>query len=197
MLAAMFPEARFVHIIRDGRDVALSTMAIDGVSADAVGTAFNWKARVGAGRSAGRALGPGRYHEVRYEALVDEPSPVVAGVCRFLDLEFRPEMLRFFERPEAAPPRVQENPRHRRLAEPLSRGERSWRTHMTASDLEAFEAVAGGLLSELGYERGAGRPSRAAWVRAEKGRISWHAGRIRVRVPGMLRRASGSADRLG
>jgi hypothetical protein len=191
MLAAMFPDARFVHIIRDGRDVALSTMNIDGVSTDAVEQAFNWTTRVGAGQTAGRELGPERYREVRYEALVDDPEPVVADLCRFLDLSFEPAMLQFFERTAGTPTSVQVNPRHRRLAEPLSRGERSWRTDMSAADLEAFEAVAGGLLGELGYERGAPRPSPSARLRAETGRIAWHAGRMRARLPGMVRRASG------
>ena len=58
LLAELFPEARFVHIIRDGRDVALSSMAIEGHDQDPVSLALNWKARVTAGRKAGRGLGP-------------------------------------------------------------------------------------------------------------------------------------------
>ena len=54
LLAELFPEARFVHIIRDGRDVALSSMAIEGLDPDPVSWALNWKARVTAGRKAGR-----------------------------------------------------------------------------------------------------------------------------------------------
>ena len=58
LLAELFPEARFVHIIRDGRDVALSSMAIEGLDHDPVSWALNWKARVTAGRKAGRGSGP-------------------------------------------------------------------------------------------------------------------------------------------
>ena len=64
-------------------------------------------------------------------------------------------MLQFFERHDNVPAKVRVNPRHARLAEPLSSGARSWRTDMRPADLERFEAVAGDLLTELGYERGA------------------------------------------
>ena len=82
LLAGLFPEARFVHIVRDGRDVALSSMAVaDGGDAesDPVALALDWVARVTAGRDAGADARAGRYHEVRYEALVGEPEPVIAG----------------------------------------------------------------------------------------------------------------------
>ena len=91
LLAGMFPEARFVHIVRDGRDVALSYRAI--APADAVTLAFDWRSRVSAGRAAGATLGPARYQEVRYEDLVTDPRPTVEGLCGFLDLAFDPAML--------------------------------------------------------------------------------------------------------
>jgi Sulfotransferase family len=191
LLAVMFPEARFVHIIRDGRDVALSSIAIDGNAKDPVELAINWTTRVGAGREAGRDLGPGRYREVRYEALVADPEPVVSELCDFLDLDFEPAMLRFFERADGVPAKVQVNPRHARLAEPLSQGRRSWRTEMPSDDLERFEAVAGDRLAELGYERGVARPSYSARLDAARGRLRWHADRVRTRLPGKLRRAAG------
>jgi hypothetical protein len=188
LLAGLFPESRFVHIIRDGRDVALSSMAIDGNSQGAVELAINWDTRVTAGRTAGRALGPGRYHEVRYEALVSDPAPVVAGLCAFLDLPYAPEMLQFSERPDGVPPKVKTNPRHARLAEPLSPGARSWRTDMAPPALDAFEAIAGTRLSELGYERAVPTPSVAARGRALAGRLAWQAARGRARLPGVVRR---------
>jgi Sulfotransferase family len=188
LLAEMFPEARFVHIIRDGRDVALSSMAIDGNTQKVVELAINWDTRVGAGRAAGRELGPGRYHEVRYEALVSEPAPVVAELCSFLDLAYAPEMLQFFEQPDGVSAKVKANPRHARLAEPLSPGERSWRADMTHADLDAVEAVAGTRLSELGYERAVAAPSVAARGRAVVGRLAWQAARARARLPGIVRR---------
>ncbi|MGH8824605.1 MAG: sulfotransferase family protein [Jiangellaceae bacterium] len=189
VLGEMFPEARFVHIIRDGRDVALSSLAIDDNRLDALDLALNWKIRVGTGRADGRALGPHRYHEVRYEALITEPTAHVTGLCEFLDLDFDPAMLRFAEKRTGVPEKVLVNPRHARLAEPLSPGLRSWRTHMGRRDLEVFEAAAGHLLTELGYERAVARPPLSARVRVARGRVRHQVDRGRARLPGLLRRA--------
>jgi Sulfotransferase family len=191
LLAELFPEARFVHIIRDGRDVALSSMAIEGQDRDPVAWALNWKARVTAGRRAGGELGPDRYHEVRYEELLERPAEIIAGVCAFLDLAYDPAMLRFFEQQDRVPAKVRSNPRHARLAEPLSKGARSWRTDMSTTQVEAFEATAGDLLTELGYPRAVPRPSLRAQARAARGVVRWQARRARARLPGHLRRSVG------
>jgi hypothetical protein len=182
LVAGLFPEGRFVHIVRDGRDVALSSAAIDGHEDDPVALALNWVTRVRAGRAAGARLGPARYHEVRYESLVAEPGATVEAVCGFLDLGYEPAMLAFGDRAGAVPPKVETNPRHARLAEPLSPGTRSWRTHMERDDLAAFEATAGGLLDELGYERAVPRPSPSARARAVWGRARWQARRASSRL---------------
>ncbi len=189
LLAGMFPEARFVHIVRDGRDVALSYRAI--APADAVTLAFDWRSRVSAGRAAGATLGPARYQEVRYEDLVTDPRPTVEGLCGFLDLAFDPAMLDFAAREGGVPAKVTTNPRHARLAEPLSPGTRSWRTHMDAADVAAYEAVAGDLLTECGYDRATRHPGAAARARAAWGRARWQASRASARLPGAVRRARG------
>ena len=187
-LAALFPEARFVHIIRDGRDVALSSMAIKGNRLDVLALAVNWKARVEAGRSDGGVLGPARYHEIRYESLIAEPEASVTTLCGFLELDFDPAMLRFSEHRAGVPDKVLVNPRHSRLAEPLSPGARSWRTHMPRRDLEVFEAAAGALLSELGYERAVSQPPLRARAEAAWGLVRHQLQRARARLPGRLRR---------
>ena len=84
-LHALWPEAKFVHIIRDGRDVCLS--AINWRKADhALGrfstwtedpittAAVWWEWHVRLGREDGGSLPPKLYHEVRYEALVSVPA---------------------------------------------------------------------------------------------------------------------------
>ncbi|MGH8773887.1 MAG: sulfotransferase family protein [Jiangellaceae bacterium] len=189
-LAELFPEARFVHIIRDGRDVALSSMAIEGNTLDVLALAINWKLRVETGRTDGGALTPGRYHEVRYEALTGEPESQVRHLCAFLDLDFDPTMLEFSRRRDGTPAKVLVNPRHARLAEPLSAGPRSWRTHMARPDLETFEAVAGALLSELGYDRAVPSPPLTARSKAAWGWARHQSQRVRARLPGMLRRVA-------
>ncbi len=135
LLATLFGDARFVHLIRDGRD-------------------RKWRDDVQAGRRAGAALGPGRYLEVRYEGLVADPRRTAEEVARFVDLPFDERMLDHrrdwadrIHAPETG------KPYHASVARPLTPGLRNWRAEMAERDVRSFEAVAGPLLGELGYER--------------------------------------------
>jgi hypothetical protein len=154
LLADLFPEARFVHVIRDGRDVALSFRDMPfGPSSIAEGARF-WRRRVIAGQRSGRSLGPSRYRELRYEDLIEHTGEVLRDLCDFLDLPFEDEMLRYHERAEEASRGVKFHEQHRAIERPPTRGLRDWRTQMSPADLSTFEALAGDLLGELGYERG-------------------------------------------
>jgi hypothetical protein len=165
-LHALWPTARFIHLIRDGRDVCLSvlgwrkadkkprrypTWAEDPVSA----AALWWEWHVRRGLEAEASLG-GLYHELRYESLVAQPQKECAGVCSFLAVSHSGAMLRFHEG------RTQASQETKRKWMPVTRGLRDWRTQMDPGQVERFEAVAGDLLDELGYERRISRPQPQA-----------------------------------
>ncbi len=189
-IAELFPEARFVHIVRDGRDVTLSLLEKEWGANNAIEGALFWKRRVEAGREAGRALGPLRYHEVRYENLVDDTEAIVRSVCEFIELPFDPVMLRFYEGPR---PDVERGVRRRGglgrkggLLRPPTKGLRDWRLQMSKIDVAVFEVLAGDLLRELGYQRGVDRLS--PWARFRVGiRVMGH--RIRFAARRVFRRA--------
>jgi hypothetical protein len=198
LLAATFPEARFVHMIRDGRDVALSYLDTDFGSRTLGQAALYWDRFVRAGRLAGSRLGPDRYLEIRYEDLVAEPEPVLKELCAFVGLDFDERMLRFHERADELVPSLSHNEAHRNLYKPLTAGLRDWRRDLAPRDVAVFEALAGELLSELGYERGAPRPgvlarATAAWIRftTQVRRVA-HGSRVRGRK---LRRRLGRIAR--
>ncbi|MGH3145922.1 MAG: sulfotransferase family protein, partial [Rubrobacter sp.] len=94
-LHGLWPEAKFVHLIRDGRDVCLSTLEWESAKAAAgrytawevdpiSTTALWWRRKVLLGREGGKPLGPGLYHETRYEALISDPVRECERLCRFL-----------------------------------------------------------------------------------------------------------------
>jgi hypothetical protein len=169
-LHGLWPQARFVHLIRDGRDVCLSTIhweknaellqkAFPTWSEHPVVTAaLKWEWNVRLGREAGQPLGPGRYYELRYEALVSQPAEECARLCAFLGVPYDERMLRFYEGRTKAKKGLDAKKGWR----PITPGLRDWRTQLPAADLERFEAAAGELLGELGYARGAPRPGSAA-----------------------------------
>jgi hypothetical protein len=166
-LSRLFPEARFIHIIRDGRDVALSHIHTEGFIPSAAEVAIKWKTMIERGQSDGRILGPERYREVRYEQLVERPEAVVHSLCGYIELDFHASMLRYFERPlevlGATQPGIGF---HASLYKPPTKGLRNWRAQMKAPDLEIFEAIAGDLLERLGYRRSAPRSNVRTRVRA-------------------------------
>ena len=169
-IAAALPEARFIHVIRDGRDVMLSlnkrlVELRDSPPVPVERFARRWRRRVGNAR---RADLEGRYMEVRYEDLVTATEPTLRRVCERIELSFHPAMLSYHER---AGERMEEMNRdrsrsggrlvsgaermsaHARTAAPPS-AERvfAWKQEMDDEDRRAFDAVAGDLLTELGYE---------------------------------------------
>src|SRR5262249_21784407 len=102
LLAELFPHARFVHIVRDGRDASTSFLNMPaGVVPEmwvhprsAAGFACEWRTQVRAARRLGRRVGH-RYTEVRYEQLATDPEGVLAHVCEFAGIAFEPAMLEY------------------------------------------------------------------------------------------------------
>ena len=80
----LFPDCRVVHVVRDGRDVVASHKSRFGYMA-AVKAAEKWPRYVRTAREAGARLGPDRYHELRYEALVADPEAAMRALLAFLD----------------------------------------------------------------------------------------------------------------
>lgn len=92
-LAAVYPDAQFVHVIRDGRDSASSQARVHHRSI--VQGALMWRTGIRTGRSAGSRLGHERYLEVRLEELLYSPVYQIRRICAFLGEDFDPSMLHF------------------------------------------------------------------------------------------------------
>ncbi|HMF16201.1 MAG TPA: sulfotransferase [Gemmataceae bacterium] len=165
-LHQLWPEAKFVHLIRDGRDVCLSALQWSRKAArfeslfstwakEPIATAAAWwQWHVRRGREDGGNLGPCRYYEMRYESLVNQPAEECSRLCDFLGLPYAASMLRFHEGRAGA-----EGSQDAKTAWlPITPGLRDWRTQMPAKHIECFEAVAGPLLGELGYSRAVANP---------------------------------------
>lgn len=160
-LHTLWPEVRFVHLIRDGRDVALSFMNWSKVlqkkpgnfstwKEDPVSTAaLWWELNVRCGRRASEWLPPELYYEILYESLIANPAEECAALCDFLEIPYDDVMLRFHEGRNGNRADMAADP----AWQPITPGLRNWRSQMTAEDVERFEAVVGELLDELGYPR--------------------------------------------
>lgn len=165
LLHFFWPMARFVHLIRDGRDVCLSMLHWDRTQQmagrfttweeDPVSTAaLWWKWHVRLGREAGSTLEPHLYYELRYEALTTHPEHECAALCEFLTVPYDKRMLRFYEGRSRPEPGLNAN----EAWLPVTHGLRNWRLQMSTEEVERFEAAAGDLLDELGYDRAIPHP---------------------------------------
>ncbi len=174
-LHALWPEAKFVHLIRDGRDVCLSVLNWDRSAklADRLVTwkedptmtvALWWEHMVRGGREAGARLGPDLYYELRYEALIEAPATECARLCEFLDIPYDDAMLQFHEGKTKARPGLSA----KKAWLPVTAGLRDWREQVSGEGTERFEAATGDLLEELGYPRAFPNPGPEAKDRASK-----------------------------
>ena len=163
----VLPESRFIHLIRDGRDAALSRAHRAGKDDPFDLMARRWVRRITIAREQGAEID--HYMEMRYEDLVSDPEANVRRVCEFIELDFDPVMLRHHEHAaermaEMNRDLAAESTKEGRTAEDRARSHEQavqpvstanvgrWKTEMSDGDNAAFEAEAGDLLAELGYE---------------------------------------------
>ncbi|MGI8520702.1 MAG: sulfotransferase family protein [Actinomycetota bacterium] len=168
LLAGLFGGARFIHVVRDGRNVALSYADMPFGPKTVARAADRWQTRVRAGIDACRTLPPARYTELFYERLVAEPEQELEKLCSFIGVSFQPTMLEYGtlssnevqSRAERYNPHVTRKP---------TAGVRSWEQQMPPFQVAVFEAVAGELLQEMGYERACPEPGAVARLQARLG----------------------------
>lgn len=151
LLADLFPSARFIHIIRDGRDVALSYLDVPWGPTSIWEVARKWKIEVAGGRTSGGRLGSNRYTEVRYENLVREPEAELRRLCEFVRLPFTPMMLDFHLSASERIGHGEHDDFHRSETRAVNGPARDWATQMSDGNVLAFETISGALLKELGY----------------------------------------------
>ena len=150
-LLSAFPEAQFLHLIRDGRDVCLSWAKVDWAHYTVPSAAKQWAKWVRAAAEPGRAVEAGRYLELRYEDLVRQPSEILQQICRFLEEPFEPQMLAYYT---VDKPLVEEDRQqfHRLLSHaPDASRAYAWQREMPSADIQTFERLAGSTLMRYGY----------------------------------------------
>ena len=147
------PRALFIHIIRDGRDVALSLDKQKWVRSfwwdkrrSLVAPALYWQWMVKRGKDYGRILGSS-YMEVRYEELVREPRRVLAEVGRFIDHDLDYDRILRTGMGSVSKPNTSFEPSQKSEFSPIGR----WKNLLAPQDLAVLEGLIGDVLLELGY----------------------------------------------
>lgn len=149
------PEALFIHIIRDGRDIALSLNKMGGFkpfpwagkSRNLLATALYWEWMVSKGRYHGQQI-PGDYIEVHYEELVSHPQTTLATLSKFLDhdLDYDRIQRTGLGRLRESNSSFREDPKEAQQ-NPVDR----WKSRLSAQEISALEAIVGDCLEQFGY----------------------------------------------
>lgn len=159
-LFTLYPDAKFIHVVRDGRDVAASLLArrwrdprsgrVFDYCADAGVAGRYWSELVKIGLEAERGLGPANVFRLAYEDLANAPEPTLRKAFAFLGLDDRPETLRFHARNldlvgiELESAATLSRPIN---ADAVGR----WRRDLSPKQVAAVERSAGAELAALGY----------------------------------------------
>ena len=183
-----FPHLQVLHIVRDGRDVALSWKRARFGPKHIYPLARQWVKYLETIEELRSALDEDSFLEIRYEELLSKPKHILQDICHFLGEEFTTELLSFYTIPSSYPTDKQNQ---QNLSQPLlASNAGKWRTEMTARELRVFEAVAGSTLERYGYARQLDRPSLLAQERMQF-RYLEHPPR---KIYAMLRNRKGQID---
>ena len=162
LLDQVFPAGRVIHIVRDCRDYAVSIHKAWGK--DPLRAAQRWHDRVSLARADGQGLGPGRYLELRYEDLLDDPEATLRRAAGFVGVAFDPAMTTLA--------RPSENLGDARGQARIVRSNtEKWR-EMDPALRGHVEAIAGETMAALGYPVShRGRPDRLSPSRMLAGQV--------------------------
>ena len=189
----LFPDAQFIHLIRDGRDCVASLKEMPWYSGNVYTAVSNWAEAIDYGRRHAAELPPDAYFELRYEDLTADPEGALRALCTFLGEEYDPAMRDPRQVASLAVPahKVWHRNTHREVT---SARVGTWASRLEPWEVSLCETVLGERLTALGYElSGAPRAARehlntyratasrrrmARWKRQARDRVS------RLREPG-------------
>ncbi|MPZ18419.1 MAG: hypothetical protein GEV06_10970 [Luteitalea sp.] len=162
ILNRLFPDARFIHLIRDGRDVALSIIQQKWGPNDFVTAVRSWAEDVTWTRKMLGMLPADRCVELRFEDLVAQPEAELRRLTDFIGVEFEEKMLQYSEGAETKVGGNIRTPIHGHLSDrPLATQALKWMRTLSAADQAVAHELAGRALADLGYPPGVtGHPFR-------------------------------------
>ncbi|WP_263840132.1 sulfotransferase family protein [Salinibacter sp.] len=144
----VFPEARYVHMVRDGRDVVGSYLKSE-IYTSVEKALYRWKRSIKIAKEF-RGKNEGKVIEIKYEDLVQYPENEIPIVCEFLNIDFSEDMLEFQSDVEELGDTHLSH--HRGLKRPINTSSiGSWKNRLTESQKRKVMTEASGMLNNLGY----------------------------------------------
>ncbi|HEX5080246.1 MAG TPA: sulfotransferase [Geminicoccaceae bacterium] len=152
-----FAASPVIHVVRDGRDVAVSMIKARFGPKSVYACARAWKEDLDQIEELENHQSPSLFYQISYEEILQDSEQALKKICNFLGEEYAPEMLSYHcnTLPYPTDARNQQN-----LAKPVMvENKEKWRHEMTRDDVRVFEAVAGDALARYGYARAIEEPA--------------------------------------
>lgn len=150
ILARMFPQGSFIHIVRDGRDVFDSWRKMDATKDGAPAAALDWRLKLRFIERAFARLPADRTLTIRFEDLLANAEGVARSTCNFLGVDYEEGMLDFHQKSR----RYVGDHHSQLIFKPIESGNQSkWRKNLSHTEKVAFDRVAGRQLDRYGYGR--------------------------------------------
>ncbi len=161
-LADLFPKGKFLHIVRDGRDIACSYRKLRNVKGkyapelptSLVTAAKHWKNNIKVIRNSLKKINSSLVFELKYEDLVTKPQPVLSKVCDFLGVAYDSSMLNYSKKnkDKALEPEDFDDWKKLNKKELTNSRINLWKTEMFDEDIYHFQRICGQILSTYGYD---------------------------------------------
>lgn len=151
LLAGVLPEAVFIHLHRDAREIVASYLAASWGYRSAGRAAAYWRLSVEAALKLEQAE-PHRSLRIGYDDLVLDPEPLLRDLCALCELSYEPSMLDYSSGRVARISTTMDGDAHLKLLEPPKKSSRNWREDLTADQILRVNVIAGQAMKALGYD---------------------------------------------
>ena len=152
-IRVLFPDAQFVHLIRDGRDCVASLKRMPWWKHGSIAAIAMWVHAIDCGRRAARRLPPDAFYSLHYERLVTDPRTELTALCGFLGEDFEEQMLESHRMAPQTLPAHQRERWHANTGKEVSAAAvGGYAGALDSDELALMEFVAGKRLRDLGYD---------------------------------------------
>ncbi|UOQ45393.1 sulfotransferase [Halobacillus salinarum] len=149
-LKEIYPQAKFIHLVRDGRGVASSIIPLDWGPNTVKSAANLWKTKLSYGLAAEQFVNKDDIFRVKYEELVIDPEKTLKEICEFLGIVFQKSMI---DGNGFSPPKYTTKQHDLVGTKPNKSRTEAWKHKLDSREIEIFECLTADLLECMGYSR--------------------------------------------
>jgi len=149
VLKKLFPEAKFIHIVRDGRDIFNSWRKMDPTKNNAPVIALDWIYKIKKIEKSFQKMNPKDNLTIRYEDLLDDPKKTVSSIGKFLEIDFEETMLEFYKQSGKYIGKHHSPLIYKSIT---NVNKFKWKKTLTKNEIGSFALVAKKYLKKYGYE---------------------------------------------